>query len=188
MPKQHGLLQGALWPTSGLRCTELRPTDVAPERPNPEMRIDLEGRLRFRAQAMCVSRRWQQEAVVRVPKQHGLLQGALWPTGGLRCTELRPTDVAPERPNPEMRIDLEGRLRFRAQAMCVSRRWQQEAVVRVPKQHGMLPATLRPSGSHRLGVDHAHLLFHSLCGTCQREREAVGQVRRQQGLLSAACQ
>ena len=94
------------------------------------MRIDLEGRLRFRAQAMCVSRLWQQEAVVRVPKQHGLLQGALWPTGGLRCTELRPTDVAPERPNPEMRIDLEGRLRFRAQAMCVSRRWQQEAVGR----------------------------------------------------------
>ena len=62
----------------------------------------------------------QEGDASRVPKQHGLLQGALWPTGGLRCTELRPTDVAPERPNPEMRIDLEGRLRFRAQAMCVS--------------------------------------------------------------------
>ena len=58
----------------------------------------------------------------------------------------------------------------------------------VHQQHGLLPATLRPSGSQRLGMDHAHLLFCSLCETCQREREAVGQVRRQQGLLSAACQ
>ena len=92
-------------------------------------------------------------------------------------------------PSPEMRIDLEGQVVLLVRAVwCVSRRWQQEAVVRVPKQHGLLQGALRPSGSHRLGVDHAHLLFHSLCGTCQREREAVGQVRRQQGLLSAACQ
>ena len=118
-------------------------------------------------------------------------QGALWPTSGLRCTELRPTNVvAPGRP-PALRCVLISRARlcslYGRSGVCRGGGSKRLSAC-VHQQHGLLPATLRPSGSHRLGVDHAHLLFHSLCGTCQREREAVGQVRRQQGLLSAACQ
>ena len=133
----------------------------------------------------------QEGGASRVPKQHGLLQGALWPTSGLRCTELRPTNVvAPGRP-PALRCVLISRARlcslYGRSGVCRGGGSKRLSAC-VHQQHGLLPATLRPSGSQRLGMDHAHLLFCSLCETCQREREAVGQVRRQQGLLSAACQ